>query len=91
MSNVLSRIHPGLVLVALFVVGIGGTVTGLMLLQGPNPLSEDTIRTTRLAESVLEVHPRGREDVTCFILDSLHGPPSISCVKETRVQSEVVK
>jgi hypothetical protein len=53
----------------------------LMLLQGPTPLSEDTVRTTRLAESVIEVHPRGREDVTCFILDSLYGPPSISCVK----------
>ena len=53
-------------------------------------ISPQAAYTAEVAGRIMEIHPRGRADVVCFVL---HNPrkdagDSISCVKENPVQIE---
>lgn len=75
------------------VLVFGGLLT-MVVWKHVNPLitgiSAEAAYTAETAGRIMEIHPRGRADVVCFVL---HNPrqdadDSISCVKENPVQVE---
>ncbi len=71
-----------------------GFLLSLVVWKHANPLitgiSPEAAYTAKVAGRIMEIHPRGRADVVCFVL---HNPrqdagDSISCVKENPVQVE---
>ena len=71
-----------------------GFLLGLVVWNHAKPIvtgiSPQAAYTAKVAGRVMEIHPRGRADVVCFVL---HNPregagDSISCVKENPVQIE---
>lgn len=77
------------VVTILIVVGVGAIIWNHAkpIVTGISPQAAYTAET---AGRIMEIHPRGRADVVCFVL---HNPrkdagDSISCVKENPVQIE---
>ena len=78
-----------MVIIILIVVGLGAIIWNHAkpIVTGISPQAAYTAET---AGRIMEIHPRGRADVVCFVL---HNPrkdagDSISCVKENPVQIE---
>jgi len=73
---------------------VGALALGAVVWSFAKPIvtgiSPEAAYTAKVAGRVMEIHPRGRADVVCFVL---HNPregagDSISCVKENPVQIE---
>lgn len=59
---------------------------------GKSVLTERQERAVQLTHAIYQVHPEGRSDVTCFILDgnsNAQTSPSMSCVSQVPVYREV--